>query len=212
MIVVVLVASVFALTTAALLGLLVVSRHRSRALAERRVAALEGLAGRIETLADDLRRQTVAAALVPPPPPRASTRPAALDPATGLPARAALVDALGERVAQARRDGGRLGLAVVSVAELDARIDEAVLQVADAARVASPHTPAYRAGERAVALLLPDAGRADAIAAVAKIEAALKSGPAVSTSVVELESGEDAVALLARVSGELAALPSESTG
>ncbi|MFN8223454.1 MAG: hypothetical protein U0R50_09465 [Gaiellales bacterium] len=198
MIVVALVALVFALTSAALLVLLVASRRRSRALAERRVAALDGLAQRIERLAGDLQRQSDVAALVPPLPPRPPHPPAAIDPATGLPARAALVDTLGERVAQVRRDGGRLGLAVVAVSELSAKVDEAVSQVAHAARETAPDTAAFRAGERAVALVLPDAGRADAIAAVARIEAALKSGPPVSSSVVELETGEDAVALLAR--------------
>jgi predicted signal transduction protein with EAL and GGDEF domain len=196
-----LVASAFALTTVVLLGLLVRSRRRAQAVTRRRVVALEGLATTIERLASDLERQTAAAALVPPPPAPAERPPPAIDPATGLPARAALVDALGVRVAEARRDGGRLGLAVVAVGEMDARVDEAVSLIANAARETAPDTPAFRAGERAVALLLPDAGRADAIAAVAKIEAALKSGPAVLASVVELESGEDAVALLARASG-----------
>jgi len=198
-----LVASVFALTTVALGALLLRSRRRAEAVTRRRVVALEGLASTIERLAVDLERQTVAAALVPPPPAAAKRAPAAIDPATGLPARAALVDALGERIAEARRDGGRLGLAVVAVGEIDAKVDEAVSLIANAARETAPNTPTFRAGERAVALLLPDAGRADAIAAVAKIEAALKSGPAVSASVVELESGEDAVALLARASSRV---------
>lgn len=203
MIPVALVASVFALTTVALGALLLRSRRRAEAVTRRRVVALEGLASTIERLAVDLERQTVAAALVPPPPAAAKRAPAAIDPATGLPARAALVDALGERIAEARRDGGRLGLAVVAVGEIDAKVDEAVSLIANAARETAPNTPTFRAGERAVALLLPDAGRADAIAAVAKIEAALKSGPAVSASVVELESGEDAVALLARASSRV---------
>ena len=198
-----LVASVFALTTAALLGLLIRNRRRAHALARRRVVALEGLAGTIERLATDLERQRAAAALVPPPPPAKVRPPAAVDPATGLPARAALVDALCARVAEARRDGGRLGLAVVAVGALDAKVDEAVSRIANAARETAPNTAAFRAGERSVALLLPDAGRADAIAAVARIEAALASGPPVSASVVELESGEDAVALLARASGRV---------
>jgi len=192
------VASVFALTTAALLVLLVRNRRRTQAVSRRRVVALEGLATTIERLADDLQRQTTAAELVPQPP-EPSPRPLpAIDPATGLPARAAFVDALGERVAAAQREGRRLGLAVVAVGEVDARVDDAVSQIANAARETAPGTPTFRAGERAVALLLPDAGRADAIAAVARIEAALKSGPEVSASVVELESGEDAIALLAR--------------
>lgn len=193
-----LVASIFALTTAALLVLLLRNRRRAESVARRRVVALEGLATTIERLADDLQRQTTAAELVPPAPEQARRPTPAVDPATGLPARAALVDALGERVAEARREGRRLGLAVVAVGEVDARVDEAVTQIANAARETAPGTPTFRAGERAVALLLPDAGRADAIAAVAKIEAVLKSGPPVSASVVELESGEDAIALLTR--------------
>jgi len=193
-----LVASVFALTSAALLVLLVRNRRRAESVARRRVVALEGLATTIERLADDLRRQTSVAELVPPPPVRPARPVPAIDPATGLPARAALVDALGERVADARREGRRLGLAVVAVGEVDARVDEAVSQIAAAARQTAPGTPTFRAGERAVALLLPDAGRADVIAAVARIEAALTSGPQVSASVVELESGEDAIALLTR--------------
>lgn len=124
-----------------------------------------------------------------------------MDPATGLPARAALVDALIDRVARARTTGGRLGLAVVAVDELNVRIDVAVSRVANAARETAPDTPAFRSGERSVALVLSDSGRADAIAAVARIEAALGSNPAVSASVVELEQGEDAIALLARAFG-----------
>ncbi len=99
--------------------------------------------------------------------------------------------------------GSRLGLAVVAVEELDVRIDAAVSRVADAARETAPDTPAFRAGERAVALVLEDSGRADAIAAVARIEAALGPDTAVSASVVELEQGEDAMALLARASFSL---------
>jgi GGDEF domain-containing protein len=167
----------------------------------RRVAALEGLATTIERLAGE-----ITACAERPPPSKAPvavrpTRPAPMDPATGLPARAALVDALIDRVATARTTGGRLGLAVVAVDEFDVRIDVAVSRVANAARETAPDTPAFRAGERAVALVLADSGRADAIAAVARIEAALGSNPAVSASVVELEQGEDAIALLARAFG-----------
>jgi GGDEF domain-containing protein len=177
---------------------LIRARRRARALQRRRVVALEGLATTIERLAVEISACAERPSALMPPAPRRSPRPAGVDPATGLPARAALVDALIDRVARARTTGGRLGLAVVAVDELDVRVDLAVSRVADAARETAPDTPAFRAGERAVALLLADAGRADAIAAVARIEAALGSTPAVSASVVELEQGEDAIALLAR--------------
>ncbi len=185
--------------TALLLSLaLVRTRRRVRALQRRRVTALEGLATTIERLADEISACADRPAPADVPPVIRSIRPATMDPATGLPARAALVDALIDRVATARITGGRLGLAVVAVDDLDLRVDVAVSRVAEAARETAPDTPAFRAGERAVALVLADAGRADAIAAVARIEAALGSSPAVSASVVELEQGEDAMSLLAR--------------
>lgn len=185
--------------TALLLSLaLVRSRRRGRAVQRRRVAALEGLASTIERLADEISACADRPTPIEVPPATRSIRPSTVDPATGLPARAALVDALIDRVATARITGGRLGLAVVAVDELDLRVDVAVSRVAEAARETAPGTPAFRAGERAVALVLADAGRADAIAAVARIEAALDSNPAVSASVVELERGEDAISLLAR--------------
>jgi GGDEF domain-containing protein len=193
-----LVASVGFLAAVVLAVALVRARRRARALQRRRVVALEGLAQTIERLAGE-----VAACADRADPPSIPVRVAtagstSVDPATGLPARAALVDALIERVAQARTTGSRLGLAVVAVDELDVRIDAAVSRVANAARETAPDTPTFRAGERAVALVLADAGRADAIAAAARIEALLGTSPAVSVSVVELEQGEDAIALLAR--------------
>jgi GGDEF domain-containing protein len=193
-----LVASVGFLAAVVLAVALVRARRRARALQRRRVVALEGLAQTIERLAGE-----VAACADKAGPPSTPVRVAtvgstSVDPATGLPARAALVDALIERVAQARTTGSRLGLAVVAVDALDVRIDAAVSRVANAARETAPDTPAFRAGERAVALVLADAGRADAIAAGARIEALLGSNPAVSVSVVELEQGEDAIGLLAR--------------
>lgn len=185
---------------AVLLIALARARREARSRAERRVEALGTLARSMERLAGELdavasRPRSARSGAV-----RPAHAPAPLDPATGLPARAALVDALVAGVERARAEGTRLGLAVVAVPESGPLVDESVARVVDAARIAAPGVPAFRSGERSIALVLHDAGRADAIAAVARLEASLGRRSTLSTSVVELAPDEDAVALLARAS------------
>lgn len=108
--------------------------------------------------------------------------------ADGLPGRAALVEALSERVAQARADGSRIAAAVVRSGADDATaLARSVKAVVDA--------PVYAVGTRAVALLLPGLGRADALGVLARIEATCRT----TGRAVELEQGEDGVELLARL-------------
>lgn len=121
------------------------------------------------------------------------------DPATGLPTRAALVEALIHDVASTRSAGGRLGLALVDVEASGTGLEPAMVEAARAARAAAPEGSTFRSGERSLTLVLPAAGRADAIAAAARIEASLAGTPPVRTSAVELEPDEDAAALLARL-------------
>jgi hypothetical protein len=109
------------------------------------------------------------------------------------------VDALVRDVAETRRRGTRLGLAHVDVEASGTGLEAAMAEVARAASRAAPEAATFRSGERSLTLVLPAAGRADAIAAVARIEASLGGTPAVRASAVELEPDEDAAALLARV-------------
>jgi GGDEF domain-containing protein len=185
---------------AVLVVALVRSRREARRRAERRVEALGALAHSMERLAGELDAVASRPRLARPGPDRPPHAPASLDPATGLPARAALVDALVTGVERARAEGTRLGLAVVAVSESGPLVDESVARVVDAARVAAPGVPAFRSGERSIALVLQGAGRADAIATVARLEASLGRTSTLSTSVVELAPDEDAVGLLARAS------------
>lgn len=186
---------------AVLTASLVRSRRSARRQAERRAEALGALAESMERLAGELDAVAARPRLARVGEERPPHPPAALDPATGLPARAALVDALVTGVERARAEGTRLGLAVVAVPESGPLVDESVARVVDAARVAAPDVPAFRSGERSIALLLQGAGRADAIAAVARLEASLGRKSTLSASVVELAPDEDAVGLLARASG-----------
>jgi hypothetical protein len=177
--------------------LVVRGRARAHALAVRRAAAIERLADSIDWVAEELDRRPPTAT-PPPPPPETARREPRTDPTTGLPARAALVDELVQGVETARREGSRLGLALVAVDASGIGLEPAMAEVAHAARLAAPGAAAFRAGEHALALVLPAAGRADAIAAVARLEASLAGTPPLTSSVVELEPGEDAAALLTR--------------
>jgi hypothetical protein len=115
--------------------------------------------------------------------------------ADGLPGRAALVDALAERVAEARAQGSRIAAAVVRSGADDATtLARNVKAIVDA--------PVYAVGTRSVALVLPGLGRADALGVLAQIEAACQT----SGRAVELEEGEGGVELLARL---LAVVPVE---
>lgn len=196
----------FAVALAIALGVLaaamaaVRARRRARARAHRRAVALERLAAAMHRAADGLdgavaraevRPQiTLTAPVVAPP---------AVDPATGLPGRSAFVQALQQRVAEARHADRRLGLGLVLVTGTGTGLDDALGRAATAMRDAAPEAERYRIGEHALALLLPGTGRAGTLAALARIEAALASQPAVSSHAVELEPGEDAINLLARL-------------
>ncbi len=121
------------------------------------------------------------------------------DPVTGLPARAALVDDLDRRVDQARQSGQRLGLALVAVDGGGPTLERTIARVARVLHDVAPGTEAYRAGERTLALVVPDAGRADALAAVARLEASLDGAPRVTSRATELRPGDDTAELLSRV-------------
>lgn len=179
------------------------SRRRSHVRANRRAAALERLARSLELVTRELRWGT--SDTRPARPVDAARRPAPpLDPTTGLPARAALVDELGERITEATRAKSRLALALVAVDAGGTSLEPAVAATARAARLAAPNANAFRAGERELALVLPAAGRAEAFAAIARLEATLEREPHLSSSVVELGDGEDAAELLARAVAHLA--------
>ncbi len=179
-------------------------RARRRSEAARRAAAVGRLAESLERVARELEWSpspaspllTDAAGAADPVPAR-SVGPT--DPATGLPTRAALVDALIHDVASTRSAGGRLGLALVDVEASGTGLEPAMAEAARAARAAAPEGSTFRSGERSLTLVLPAAGRADAMAAAARIEASLAGAPPVRTSAVELEADEDAAALLARL-------------
>ena len=106
----------------------------------------------------------------------------------GLPGRAALLAAVGAQVRDARSAGLRLSAAVVRSSDAGPR------ELAVEARTVAD-VDAYAVGPRAVALVLPGLGRADALWVLARIEARCPS----SGKAVELEPGEDAVELVARL-------------
>jgi hypothetical protein len=163
------------------------ARRRRAARRERRLASLEDTARRIDTAVASLRELEVGDHGEPRPTPRDAPPPAV---AEDLPGRAALVEALTERVAEARADGSRIAAAVVRSGADDATtLARHVQTVVDA--------PVYAVGTRAVALVLPGLGRADALGLLARIEAACQT----SGRAVELEHGEDGVDLLGRLMG-----------
>jgi hypothetical protein len=162
------------------------ARRRRAARRDRRLAALEATARRIDTAVGSLRELDLhdrdePAPTIPrdgPPPPVADD----------LPGRAALVEALTTRVAEARSEGSRVAAAFVRSGADDATtLARHVRTVVDA--------PVYAVGTRAVAFVLPGLGRAEALGLLARIEAACHT----SGRAVELEQGEDGVDLVARL-------------
>ena len=107
-----------------------------------------------------------------------------------LAGRTGLLQELALDVAGAHSQGDRLAAAVVRSEDGDA-----ATLARDARSVAD--VPVYTVGPRAVALVLPGLGRADALGVLARIETRCPS----SGRAVELESGEDPVELAARLLG-----------
>ena len=183
---------IVALACAALAGALliaVVAQRRRAARAARRRAALAEVAGRIDAAVSSLRGLPIA-----PSPDAAPTSPLEDGSvplvADELPGRAGLLQALATSVSDARSRGSRLAAAVVR-----ARDDDAPA-LAERARAVTD-VPVYAVGPRAIALVLPGLGRADALGVLAQIEARCPS----SGKAVELEQGEDAAELAARLLG-----------
>jgi hypothetical protein len=176
-------AIVVGVVVVALLALLAVGlRFRRRAIADeqRRVEALTTLAVRLNDLNASL---PVPPATAEPPP-----RPPAPLPPIEPGGRAAFLDALTDAVARARADSSRLTVAVV---ESGATVSAAL--AGDVRDVTAGD--AYEVGPRAVALVVEGAGRADALGVLARIQAACGA----TGNAVELEPGDDAVALVARL-------------
>ena len=159
-----------------------VVRGRAIERERRRVVALTSLAERLR----DLNRALEGPSAAPEPPPRA---PGPLQP-PGSGGRAAFLDALTDAVAHAGAENARLAVAVVESPSMPAPA------LADEVRaIAGADT--YEVGSRTVALALPGVGRADALGLLARIQAACGA----TGNAVELEQGEDAVELLARLMG-----------
>ncbi len=163
------------------------ARRRRAARRAHRLAALDATARRIDTAVVSLRELDVVdhTERAPLEPAREGRPPVVAD---GLPGRAALVAALSERVAEARADGSRIAAAVVRSGADDATaLAQNIKAVVDA--------PVYAVGTRAVALVLPGLGRAEALGVLARIEATCRT----TGRAVELEQGEDGIELLARL-------------
>jgi hypothetical protein len=169
-------------------------RRRRAARRARRFAALAATARRIDSAVASLPEPDVGTPIEREVTATPTTGPAPTV-ADGLPGRAALVEVLAERVAEARTDGSRIAAAVVRSGTVDATtLARDVRAVVDA--------PVYAVGTRSVALVLPGLGRADALGLLARIEAECHT----SGRAVELEHGEDGVELLARL---MAVVPPE---
>lgn len=171
-----------------LLVIAVAVRRRAIARKTRRVQELGRLAERLERSLAELR---------PPrfPPIEASTpEPGAVAPlvADRLPGRAAFLEAASAEVERAKAGAARLTAALVRVAgDTDsARLVVAVDEIAG--------RRAYAVGPSAVAFTLPGLGRADGLAALARIESRAPS----KGHAVEWESGETPAELVARLLGE----------
>lgn len=176
-----------ALALAAVATLAVVSRRRRVARARRRLEVLGDVAARIDRAVASLGELTVGSSWDPvaDPPPSPEPAPLVEDELAG---RAGLLRELALDVAGAHAQGDRLAAAVVRSEHGDA-----AALARDARSVAD--VPVYTVGPRAVALVLPGLGRADALGVLARIETRRPS----SGRAVELESGEDAVELAARL-------------
>lgn len=183
---------------------LVVLRSRRRETRERRrFAALADLAEVMRDLSDQLR-EAPAPPVAANPPLSVSAPGARATLVGGLPGRTALLDSLAEQVAAAHISGTRLVLVILSIDRVgpdDARIDAAAHALA---RLSDE--PVHRVGDSSVALVLAKRGRAEALALIARAEAELRerapgAAAVIAHSVaVELEPGDDAVAMLARAS------------
>lgn len=177
------------MTTPVLVGLVVLGivvvaavavwafRRRAIEQERRRVAALTTLAIRLREVSDSLE----APGAVAEPPPRPPTPLPAIEPG----GRAAFIDALSEAVAHARADGSRLTAALVESGSTALAGEVATVTGGEA----------YEVGARSVALVVPGAGRADALGVLARIQAACGA----TGNAVELEPGDDAVALATRL-------------
>jgi hypothetical protein len=169
--------------------LAVASRRRRVARARHRLEVLTEVAARIERAVASLGELTTISRPDPvdAPPPPEEPAPLVEDDLAG---RAGLLRELAVDVAGAHSHGDRLAAAVVRSTDGDA-----ASLARDARSVAG--VPVYTVGPRAVALVLPGLGRADALGVLARIETRCPS----SGRAVELESGEDAVELAARLLG-----------
>lgn len=169
--------------------LLVASRRRHVARARRRLEALTEVAARIDRAVASLGELTMLSSddQADAAPPFPAPAPLVEDDLAG---RAGLLQELALDVAGAHSQGDRLAAAVVRCEDGDA-----ATLARDARSVAG--VPVYTVGPRAVALVLPGLGRADALGVLARIETRCPS----SGRAVELESGEDAVELAARLLG-----------
>ena len=167
--------------------LLVASRRRHVARARRRLEALTEVAARIDRAVASLGELTLISPHDPVEAAPASPERAPLV-EDDLAGRAGLLQELALDVAGAHSQGDRLAAAVVRSEDGDA-----ATLAREARSVAG--VPVYTVGPRAVALVLPGLGRADALGVLARIETLCPS----SGRAVELESGEDAVELAARL-------------
>jgi hypothetical protein len=179
--------AVVALSAVAILA--VASRRRQVARARRRHEALTEVAARIDRAVASLGELTVSPVWDPVADAPLSSEPAPLV-EDELAGRAGLLRELEVDVAGAHSQGDRLAAAIVRSEDGDA-----AALARDARSVAD--VPVYTVGPRAVALVLPGLGRADALGVLARIETRRPS----SGRAVELESGEDAVELAARLLG-----------
>jgi len=167
--------------------LVVASRRRHVARARRRLEALTEVAARIDRAVASLGELTLISPHDPVEAAPASPERAPLV-EDDLAGRAGLLQELALDVAGAHSQGDRLAAAVVRSEDCDA-----ATLAREARSVAG--VPVYTVGPRAVALVLPGLGRADALGVLARIETLCPS----SGRAVELESGEDAVELAARL-------------
>jgi len=181
---------VIAVVALAGIGFLVVmSRRRHVARARRRLEVLTDVAARIDRAVASFGELTLIASddSVEAAPPSPDPAPLVEDDLAG---RAGLLQELALDIAGAHSQGDRLAAAVVRSEDGDA-----ATLARDARSVAD--VPVYTVGPRAVALVLPGLGRADALGVLARIATRCPS----SGRAVELESGEDAVELAARLLG-----------
>jgi hypothetical protein len=181
-------AAVVTCATLVLLAVAYAVRRRRVARTERNAAALSEVARRIDAAVSSLGELSIHAADEDPVLQGVRRHDLPVDDRSA--GRARLLQALAEGVADARANGGRLAAALVRTGDADAtELTRAARSVADGA--------VFSVGPRSVALVLPGAGRADALGILARIETRCSS----SGRAVELEPREDAVALAVRLLG-----------